>query len=798
MLHINRLLVAGIAALSLAQAWAQQDDDIPKVTDPSVPLSYVGNDGSISIGINSEGDSEGKLTGVFARSEERAFVEQLWWDRTGAGGIQSDYNWLWGMTAQEAREQPDRATVARLSFAVDQNGEHARKATLGFGIERRAFSIEGYIARGISGPRNDGIGLQSDAAPITGSDEIGTYTQIETTTVATVFASKPFDSEVGLQVSHVFEPLSMRINGGASFQNGDGARSNTVSVGIDAPLGKSGWGVAGLAEHVNSSGGIDASDDDRFSLFLRYEFGRKGSFVPTSQLEGPAWIARSLARNSTAHPRTVETYRVRRSQTTSVTRSPKEYTNLFPLASDDAATTSGGAPVSIDVLANDNDTDGGTLSLLSVGTPAHGTAVIAGNQILYSPAAGYVGADSFRYSVSDGQGGTGSALVTVTVSAQANNPPVIRDDAATAMFNQSVTVNVLANDSDADGDVLSVVEVGTPSHGSATLSGNGVTYTPLTGYSGPDSFTYRASDGRGGEGVATVRITVALQPNQDPIANNDTAATTGVPIAINVLANDSDPDGDPLSLVSVTTPLNGGTAVINGNGVTYTPPGGFSGIDRFSYTISDGRGGTASALVTINISAPANQPPVAVFDTFVLQASDTVLVLPVLVNDSDPDGDALTIISVTQPPVSGGTVAITDAGQTLTYSRQTTLPVTFSYTISDGQGHTATAQVTVSAAGAPNQPPTAANDTVFLIDGLVFNVLTNDGDPDGDPLTIIGLTQPIDTSGNPDGSVAITGAGQTVTFTPIGTVNIPATFTYTISDGRGGVSTAVVTILASP
>uniref|UniRef100_UPI002C59FAE2 Ig-like domain-containing protein n=1 Tax=Dokdonella sp. TaxID=2291710 RepID=UPI002C59FAE2 len=204
------------------------------------------------------------------------------------------------------------------------------------------------------------------------------------------------------------------------------------------------------------------------------------------------------------------------------------------------------------------------------------------------------------------------------------------------------------------------------------------------------------------------------------------------------------------------------------------------------------------ALVTINISAPANQPPVAVFDTFVLQASDTVLVLPVLVNDSDPDGDALTIISVTQPPVSGGTVAITDAGQTLTYFRQTTLPVTFSYTISDGQGHTATAQVTVSAAGAPNQPPTAANDTVFLIDGLVFNVLTNDGDPDGDPLTIIGLTQPIDTSGNPDGSVAITGAGQTVTFTPIGTVNIPATFTYTISDGRGGVSTAVVTILASP
>ena len=792
--RINGLLVAGIACLSLGQAWAQQDDGVPRVTDPSIPLSYVGNNGSIAIGVNSEGESEGRLTGMFARNDERAFIEQLWWDRTGAGGIQSDYNWLWGMTALEARENPDQATVARFSFAIDQNGEHDRKATLGFGIERRAFSLEGYVARGISGARTDGIDLHSTAAPISGADEVGSYTQTETTSVETVFASKPFSSEVGVQISHFFEPLSMRVHGGASIQNGDGARSNTLSVGVDAPLGKSGWGAAALAEHVNNSGGIDARDEDRFSFFVRYEFGRHGSFVPTSQLEGPAWIARSLGRQSSAHPRNVQTYRVRRSQTTTVTRSPKVYTNLFPLAQADTATTSAGAAVTIDVLANDNDPDGGTLTLTSVTPPASGSAVISANRIIYTPTAGFVGVDSFRYSVSDGQGGSGSALVSVSVGALANTPPVIRNDSATTQFEQPVTINVLANDSDADGDTLSVIAITTPSHGSVLLAGNVVTYTPDPGYSGADSFTYTASDGRGGQGTATVRIIVASASNRAPIANDDNATSGGLPVTVNVLANDSDPDGDPLTIVSVTAPIGGGAAAITGNSVTYTPLSGFVGVDRFNYTISDGHGGSASAMVTINVTAPVNRPPVAVPDAYTIAATSLVLVMPVLTNDSDPDGDPLTITGVTQPPTGQGTVAITGSGQTITFNRQTVLPATFTYTISDGRGGTATTSVTVTLATAINQPPVAVNDTVSLAAGAVFNVLINDSDPDGDPLTIISVTQPLSVGGSPVGTVAITGAGQTVTFNAFSPVTLPATFNYTISDGRGGTATATVTI----
>ena len=100
------------------------DDGVPSVTDPSVPLSYVGNDGSVSIGVNREGQTEGQLLGVFARNNARALVGQVWWDRAGAGGAQADYNWLWGGDPIAAREHPDQATVSRLSFALDQNAEH--------------------------------------------------------------------------------------------------------------------------------------------------------------------------------------------------------------------------------------------------------------------------------------------------------------------------------------------------------------------------------------------------------------------------------------------------------------------------------------------------------------------------------------------------------------------------------------------------------------------------------------------------------------------------------------------------
>ena len=773
-----------------APPWQQNGDGNPSVLDPSVPLSYVGNDGSVSLGINGEGQTEGQLLGVFARSNERAVIGQLWWDRASAGGIQTDFNWLWGMSALEAREHPDAATIARLSFAIDQNAEHDRKATLGFGIERREFAIDAYLAGGISGTRNSGGVLTTSSATQTGTDTIGNYAQVDTTAVQTLFGSKPYGAEVGLQVSHVFEPLALRLHGGASVQHGDGAHANSVSIGLDTPLGTRGWGLSALGEHLSRHGGLDAGNDDRLSVYLRYEFGSRGSFVPTGQLQDPAWIARALGHPSSAHPRIVDSYQVRRSQTTTVTHGPRQYSNRFPIAHDDSASVTEGQAASIDVLANDSDPDGDPLAISAVTAAAHGVTSINGTHIAYTPTAGYTGSDSFRYTVSDGRGGSATATVTITLAARANQAPVARNDAATTSFGQAVTIDVLANDTDADGDALSILDAGVALHGRVAIGGRSIVYTPVSGFDGSDHFTYTIGDGHGGSATAVVTITVTPRPDRAPIAQDDAASTAfGQAISIDVLGNDSDPDGDTLRLVSVTVPLHG-TAAKVGNSVLYTPAAGFAGVDTFRYAISDGRGGSATAAVSVTVAAQPDRAPVAVDDAATTPLGQAVTIA-VLANDSDADGDALSIVGVTAPAlgsavISGTTIVYTPTAAGAAVDR-------FSYTISDGRGGSASANVVVTITPAPNRPPVAVDDAATTPVGqpLSIAVLANDSDPDGDPLSIVNVTAAA------SGSVAI--AGNSVVYTPFPR-SVPGTdrFTYTISDGRGGSATANVVVTLTP
>ena len=792
---MHRRLVWMLAACGITLASAQyppQDPDrIPSVTDPSIPLSYVGNDGSISLGVNAEGETEGQLRGVFARNDARAVVGQLWWDRAGAGGAQFDFNWLWGGDPIAAREHPDRATVSRLSFALDQNAQHARKATLGFGIERRDFSVEGWLAHGVGGARDAGRTLQDEVVRSSGRDELGDYTVSEITTIDTLFESKPFGIEMGLQFSHVFEPWATRVYGAGSTQDGDGARATTLSLGLDTPLGRNGWGLAARADHVQRSG-LAGGDDNRLAVFLRYEFGRHGSFVPTAQLDSPAWIARSLARPSCAHPRTVETYRRVRSRNVTVTRGPRQYSNLFPLAQADSAAAVAGVPLTIDVLANNTDPDGADLGVVAVGTPANGSAVISGGSIVYTPAAGYIGSGSFSYTVEDGHGGSASATVTIQVQPSANTPPVATADSMAIAPGATVTINVLANDYDADGDPLTITWLGIPSRGVASIAGNAIVYTATATALGTDTFSYRISDGRGGSASARITINIATMANQAPVAIDDTATTpAGTTVTVAVLNNDSDPDGDPLTITAVGTPI-AGTAAIVGNTIVYTPTNPtFVGIDRFSYTISDGRGGTATAFVTITVTALVNNPPIAVDDLATALVGTPSLTINVLANDSDPDGDPLTVSAIGVP--SAGTAVI--SGNQVIYTPAVVTGTTidrFAYQISDGRGGTATALVTIHITLPFNQPPVAVDDPVNVQTGNSVTVyaLGNDFDPDGVPL-------PITAVGTPSAGAA-TIVGNTIVYTSFATGIGADSFTYTISDGRGGTATAVVQVTITP
>ena len=456
-----------------------------------------------------------------------------------------------------------------------------------------------------------------------------------------------------------------------------------------------------------------------------------------------------------------------------------------PVAVNDSASTNEDTPVTIAVLANDSDIDGNPLTVTTATSP-DGTVVInPDGTITFTPDANFNGVATISYMISDGQGGTSTATVTVDVN-PVNDPPVAVNDNATTPEDTPVTVAVLTNDSDVDGDPLTVTAASSPD-GAVMINPNGtITFTPNANFNGPTTITYSISDGNGGTSTATVTLTVA-PVNDVPVANPSTATTNeDTPVILPVLANDTDADGDPLTVTAVSA-ANGTVTILPDGTVRYVPDPNFNGTDTVTYTISDGQGGFATSTVTVTVN-PVNDVPVAVNDN-ATTPEDTPVTIPVLANDSDADGNPLTITAATSP---NGTVTINPDG-TVTFTPNPNFngPTTITYTMSDGQGGTTTATVAVNVTPV-NDPPVAVNDNATTAEDtpVRINPLVNDSDLDGNPLTITAAT-------SPNGTVVINPDG-TITFTPDPNFNGPTTITYTVSDGNGGTATATIAVNVTP
>ena len=340
------------------------------------------------------------------------------------------------------------------------------------------------------------------------------------------------------------------------------------------------------------------------------------------------------------------------------------HVNGAPVANDDSASTSPNTPVTVSVLANDTDPDNDTLTVTSVSLPSHGVAVVnLDDTVDYVPALGYSGPDSFTYTISDGNGGTASATVSVSV----NDPPTATAQSVT--LNQDTTSTVTLTGTDPDNDPLRFKVTSLPTNGKLydgtgtgghlivagdlpyALTGtfDTATYQPNAGYSGPDSFQFKANDGQvDSTSAATVSITVN-HVNGAPVANDDSASTTpNTPVTVSVLTNDTDPDNDLLTVTGASVPAHG-TAVVNGGAtVTYTPTTGYSGPDSFTYDVSDGNGGTASATVSIAVTV-VNSAPTATAQSVTLNQDTTSTVT---LTGTDPDNDPLRF-KVTSLPANG-------------------------------------------------------------------------------------------------------------------------------------------------
>ncbi|CAL66806.1 secreted protein containing hyalin domain [Christiangramia forsetii KT0803] len=277
--------------------------------------------------------------------------------------------------------------------------------------------------------------------------------------------------------------------------------------------------------------------------------------------------------------------------------------NDAPVAVDDSANTDEDTAVEIAVLNNDSDPDNDPLSVTETTTPENGTVVINENgTITYTPNENYNGTDSFEYTITDGNDGFDSATVTITIGG-VNDAPIAVDDSANTDEDTAVEIAVLNNDSDPDGDDLIVVSTTSPNNGIVTINENGtITYSPNDNFNGQDTFDYTIEDEEGLQDTATVTVTVN-PVNDAPIALDDTATTDqDTPVIVSVLENDSDIDGGELVVTETTTPGNGEVTINTDGTVTYTPNDSFTGVDTFEYTISDGNGGTDTALVTITVN----------------------------------------------------------------------------------------------------------------------------------------------------------------------------------------------------
>ncbi|NNF63953.1 MAG: tandem-95 repeat protein [Acidimicrobiia bacterium] len=382
--------------------------------------------------------------------------------------------------------------------------------------------------------------------------------------------------------------------------------------------------------------------------------------------------------------------------------------------------------------------------------------------------------------------------IDCTLVVPLNNPPVAENDAATVDASDSVIISVLANDSDPDNDPLTIQSYTDPASGTVTDNFNGtLTYTHNGDGATSDSFTYVVRDGRGGSDTATVSITIVQEPNEDPVADDDGYSTDedvtlSVP-APGVLANDSDPNGDPLT-VSLETDVSHGSLTLNDDGsFEYTPDADYHGSDSFAYTADDGNGGTDTATVAITVD-PVNDAPVA-GDNQYFTDEDTVLSVPapgVLGDDTDVDGDALSASLDTD--VSHGSLTLNSDGS-FEYTPDANYHGndSFNYTADDGNGGTDTATVSISVTSV-NDDPDAVDDAGTVVEGgsVDISVLDNDNDVDGDSLSISGFTQ--GTSGT------VVNNGDGLTYTHNGDGAVADSFTYTVDDGNGGTDTATVSI----
>ncbi|WOF72519.1 putative Ig domain-containing protein [Parvibaculaceae bacterium PLY_AMNH_Bact1] len=360
--------------------------------------------------------------------------------------------------------------------------------------------------------------------------------------------------------------------------------------------------------------------------------------------------------------------------------------------------------IDLAILAADVDGDALAYSLPTV--PGTGTASLVGSVLTYTSVVGGFGPASIGYQVDDGNGGLASGMIDLTVN-NINFAPTATNSGATVNEGQGFTLDLATLTADLDGDALTYSINSGPAVGSALISGSTLTFNSAIGTLGNHNIGFTVSDGQGGtaDGIVTATIN---DINFAPTAGNaGSTANEGQSFSIDLATLAADIDGDVLTY-SISSGPAAGTASISGSMLTYASVNGQPGNYTIGYTVSDGHGGTANANISANI-LDVNYAPTAVNDG-PIEGGHTGYIpfTQLLGNDTDPDGDVLTITSLSNA-VGIGSLAFHPSlpGINFTFTQHATVSQTgsFTYAVSDGNGHTASANVDVSYTYVPISKP---------------------------------------------------------------------------------------------
>ena len=461
-----------------------------------------------------------------------------------------------------------------------------------------------------------------------------------------------------------------------------------------------------------------------------------------------------------------------------------------PVVTNDTAVVRAGDVVTAKVLDNDTSPSGLNLSVdsqVSLVGDELGTAWVSENTVRFR-AGDQPGRTSYAYTAKDDQGQTASGVLTVEVRAQDtehNSAPSPQNLEARTLAGSATNITVPLDGIDPDGDSVSLVGLNqAPSLGSVEVNSSWLTYKPAEGATGTDTFTYVVEDRFGAQSTGTVRVGVAQASpvNVAPVATDDlVVAKPGRTVAVDVLSNDLDTDGDTLSLEGdpVSSDPSLGVSTRAGRLVLNLPDK--EGNHSVTYTVSDGRGGTDTGTVTVQVSSNAPLAnPVGVDDYVTVDQVDAngKVTIPVLDNDKDTDGSPWDLkLSSSDPDVEVGKDSIS-----LTVGETQRLVL---YTITDADGLTGHAVVVVPARSAlrPRINPSAVPAHVLADKTTDINlssyILTREGTkpviPDASSIHMAKGTK----------DAKITSSGTGLSFTPESGFTGQTSVTFTVADGTG-------------